>query len=59
MVAERATDRTSVVVAALRREVRRHQALRDVDILKVSGPDPYPDLDGALSWGPERPVDVD
>jgi hypothetical protein len=59
IVAERSTDRTSVVVAALRREVRRHQALRDVEILKASGPSPYPDLDGALRWGADHPVDVD
>jgi len=55
----RRTDRSSLVVAALRREVRREQQLRDIAILAATGGSAYPDLEDAIAWTAVHPAVVD
>ncbi|AKU17904.1 ribbon-helix-helix domain-containing protein [Luteipulveratus mongoliensis] len=52
-----ASSRADVVKRALDRERRRQQTLRDVEILRAAGGNPYPDLDGWLTEAAGTPMD--
>ena len=51
------TSRAAIVARALKRERRRLGALRDVEILKRSGPDE--DMDALVAYLAQRPIGLD
>ena len=51
------TSRAAIVARSLKRERRRLGALRDVEILKRSGPDE--DMDALVAYLAQRPIGLD
>ena len=52
-------SRASFIERSLQRELRRWRTLRDVEILRQAGGNPYPDLDGIAEHSTRTPLDLD
>ncbi|MES2170414.1 MAG: YlcI/YnfO family protein [Actinomycetota bacterium] len=52
-------SRAAIVTRALKRERRRLSVQRDIEILRDSGGEPYPDLVGLTEWASRQPMDID